>query len=490
MSVLPAQRTITRNAALNVVGALVPVVLAIATVPLYLDTIGPARYGLLTLVWIFVGYFGMGNVGLSRATGNRIANLRGAEPRERERLFWTAFAMGCALGVAGGALVAALGSVLVSHVLELSPELREEMSSGLPWLAVGVVFSTAGRVCIGALEGLESFGVVNGLEVTSGVIYQLAPLATALAVGPSLTGLAAAATLAPVVAFVFGLAACARRLPLSRRVALDRSSVRGLLGFGGWVTVSEIVGPLLTVLDRFVIAAVSGPRAVARYAIPFGVVTRLWVFPFGLSRALFPRLSRVTNDEATALARRATLGLAAFMTPVVVVGIFAAEPLLHLWLGGALGSRTARVAEILLVGVWVNSLAFVPSTFLQARNRPDLPAKFHLAELPPYVAGLLIALSLGGIEGAALVWTLRAAVDAALLAAAARVYRLRDVGRAVPLVLVLVAYAGAAATYDSPVSETALFACLVLATAAWSWYAAADSFGLRVPRLRPSRVTS
>jgi O-antigen/teichoic acid export membrane protein len=198
----------------------------------------------------------------------------------------------------------------------------------------------------------------------------------------------------------------------------------------------------------------------------------------------------VTQDEATALARRATLGLAAFMTPVVVVGIFAAEPLLRLWLGGSMGPQTAGVAQILLVGVWVNSLAFVPSTFLQARRRPDLPAKFHLAELPPYVAGLFIALSLWGIEGAALVWALRAAVDAALLAAAAQIYRLRDVARAVPLVLVLVAYAGAAATYNSLVSETALVACLVVVTAAWSWYAAAGCFGLRVPGLRPSRGTS
>jgi O-antigen/teichoic acid export membrane protein len=489
MSSWPTQRTVAGNTVLNVVGALLPIGMAVATVPLYLNTIGAARYGLLTLVWIFVGYFGVGNVGLSRAIGNRIAKLRTSPPRERQRVFWTALVLGGTLGVVGGALVMAVGSLLVAHVLELSPEVRHELSSGLPWLALGVVFSNVARVCIGALEGLESFGIVNGLEVASGAIYQLAPLTVAWAFGPSLTWLAAAAAAAPVVMSILALAACARRLPLSRRIELNRGSAASLLRYGGWVTVSEIVGPLLTVLDRFVIAAVSGPRPLARYAIPFGVVTRLWVFPFGLARALFPRFSRATGSEANALARRATVGLAALMTPLVVVGIFVAEPLLRLWLGGSMGAETAGVAEILLVGVWVNSLAFVPSTLLQARGRPDLPAKLHLAELPPYVAGLWIALSVGGVEGAALVWALRAAVDAALLAAASRIYYRRDLAQAAPLVLVLVAYAAVSA-YEPSVSQAALTGCLVLAAFGWSWYAAAGRFDLRARVLRPSRVPS
>ena len=69
----------------------------------------------------------------------------------------------------------------------------------------------------------------------------------------------------------------------------------------------------------------------------------------------------------------------------------------------------------LLIGVWINSLAYIPAAHLGAINRPDLPAKFHAYEIIPFLGVLWFGLHYFGLLGAAWAWTVRVAVDALLL---------------------------------------------------------------------------
>jgi hypothetical protein len=138
--------------------------------------------------------------------------------------------------------------------------------------------------------------------------------------------------------------------------------------------------------------------------------------------------------------------------------------------------------------VWFNGLAFVPHTFLQASGRPDLPAKFHVLELAPYVAALWLGLSIGGIEGAALVWSLRLAADAALLTAASRLYGRRVLVLAVPTVLVVATVTAAATAFDDPLARAGLGGALLALTLLWSWREAPERLRPLAPILRPTRT--
>ena len=56
-----------------------------------------------------------------------------------------------------------------------------------------------------------------------------------------------------------------------------------------------------------------------------------------------------------------------------------------MWLGADFARQSTRVMQWLALGVLLNGLAQVPSALMQGVGRPDLTAKLHLVELPPYL---------------------------------------------------------------------------------------------------------
>jgi O-antigen/teichoic acid export membrane protein len=468
---------IGRNTTINVVGATFPLVLSLATIPAYLHLIGEARYGVLAVIWVVLGYFGVFDLGLSRATANQIARARNEPPASRERVFWTAVIVNASFGAVGGFVLFFLGHVLLGHVVKAAPGLRSEAVDALPWLAVAVPVTTVTLVLAGTLEGLERFLTANSLTVVGLAMFQLAPLGYAYWIGNSLSGLIMAATLALIASVALSFAVTAMSLPVRGRPRIDRERLGALLRYGSWITVTGLVSPLLTILDRILIGAVLGATAVTRYTVPYALVSRAQILSSGLARTIFPRFSMLGRTDATHVARQSLRALAAVITPLAVIGAVALDPFLRVWVGDDIASSSAPVGEILLVGVWLNSVAVVPFAFLQAQGRPDVPAKFHLLELAPYIGALVLGLRLAEIEGAAWAWSGRAAVDALLLFWAARrasegapfaAWRELMYGGS----LVAAASIASLTIFDAPSIRIVLGCALLLASTIWSWRSA------------------
>ena len=78
------------------------------------------------------------------------------------------------------------------------------------------------------------------------------------------------------------------------------------------------------------------------------------------------------------------------------------------------------MARWLALGVFLNSLAQMAVNLVQGVGRPDLSAKLHFAELPFYLLTLWLMISRYGVEGAAIAWMIRIAIDGIILFAMAK----------------------------------------------------------------------
>jgi O-antigen/teichoic acid export membrane protein len=101
--------------------------------------------------------------------------------------------------------------------------------------------------------------------------------------------------------------------------------------------------------------------------------------------------------------------------PVILIIVAFAHEGLGLWLGIKFADESSLILQFLALGVLVNSLAYIPFTFLEGIGRPDITAKIQLAELPVYFVLMWIVIKQYGINGAALVWFLRMIFDALIL---------------------------------------------------------------------------
>ena len=67
-------RLLARNTILNLLGQVVPAVAAIVFLPYTLHGLGIARFGILSLAWVLLGYLGLFDLGLGRATIRFVAD--------------------------------------------------------------------------------------------------------------------------------------------------------------------------------------------------------------------------------------------------------------------------------------------------------------------------------------------------------------------------------------------------------------------------------
>lgn len=485
-----AQGGVGRFTAMNLAGSAVPLIVAVVTVPSYLHIFGEVRYGVWLVAWVLVSYFGVVDLGLGRATANGVAKLRGSAAADRENLVWTGFVVNACFGVAIGTLVFGASEVAV-RLIGLGGKVHTELVAALPWLAAALPLFIVATVLIGALEGLERFFIVNVVGTLGSVSIQGLPLAAGVLIAPRLDVLAAATTIALSLNVTLAGIACVIHVPMTMRPRFDRSQARGLLGFGAWITVTSLISPLLSTLDKVIIGAVSGARAVTHYTVPFNLTTRLWIFPMALARAVFPRFSRLGGADARALAGESSRALSAIITPIIVLAIVGVEPFMRAWVGRAFANVATLPAEILLLGLWVNSLGFIPYTYLQAQGRPDLPAKLHLLELLPFVGILWLGVKIFGVAGAAAAWSARVFVDTTLLLVLAK-NKPQSQAYLVPGgMLVAAAFVLAQLAPPSVTGRALVSVALVPAVLVWSWIVAPPSLRRIALRLRPRlRVAS
>jgi O-antigen/teichoic acid export membrane protein len=464
--------TIRRNTIYNLIGQVLPIGVSMVTIPIYLNVIGEARYGVLAVAWLLLGYFGLFDLGLSRATAQHIAALRDARPSERAQIFWTALSLNVGLGVLGGLLIWPIASYFFGNVFKIEDALHPEMQAAVPWLILAVPLATLSGVLTGGLQGRERFLELNLISVTGTVLFQFFPLAAAMLYGANLGVVLPAALLARLCTLLVLFYRCRQNITLGHSVSFVRSKAMSLLHFGGWVTISSIVGPLMTILDRFIIGSMIGAKAVTYYTIPYQLGERSTMASSSLTSALFPRLSAASDEDRLRLANESLRVIVVIMLPVMVAAILIVRPFFSWWINPDFANQSANIAAILLIGFFVNSLAFTPSAKLQAKKRPDLNAKCHMAEVIPYLALLYFGLKYFGLIGAAIVFSLRVTADYFLLSWLAGMHKNALKVLLSPSVFLALAILIATQSVSASMQWFILSSGLLAASMIWAWLSA------------------
>ncbi|MBA2935952.1 flippase [Sphingomonas sp. CGMCC 1.13654] len=420
----PERSKLIRNISSNLLGALIPIAVTLFTVPIYLSHIGASRYGVVLVAWSLLGYFGFMDLGISRATTNALSKMADGDGRgAKHRVFWSSFIINGCMGLIGGLILYVCGSYLFLHVMKVAPEVRGEIAGSIGYLAAMLPMALMLGVGVGTVEAHEKFVTLNIIQTTGMILGQVLPLAAVMHWGPSLE------VIMPVMLVVRAFTFCSVMLyaikvsGVSLKPVVDIPLLKSLFAFGGWVTVTNVISPIMTDVDQFVIGSLRNVAVIPFYSVPMNIVQRSQILPTMLTRTLFPVFSRLNRDDSRDIVSVTLCHLGTIVSLVYIAAIFLCGQFLNIWLGPEMMARGGPVFRLLAMGAWWNSLAFVLFSAIQGQGRPRAVATIHMSEVLPYVGLMLLLVHFYGVTGAAVAWMIRVTIDAMLLAAVHKVDR-------------------------------------------------------------------
>jgi O-antigen/teichoic acid export membrane protein len=411
--------SIKKNTLWNLFGSAAPMIVGIAAIPYIYRHIGIERIGVLTIIWALIGYFSIFDFGLGRAITQRIASLASHQAdRLKKTIATTGVFLTLLIGLVGGLFgFAAIELVGVSWV-NSTPHLDREIRNSFLLACLAIPATTATAGLRGILEGEQRFKAINLLKLILGLSNFLGPMASIVFFGPRLDYTVGSLVVARYV-ILFAHHLSAKHAIGNAADNLSREESRQLFQFGGWMTLSNIISPLMVVADRFLIANVLGAAVVAYYTIPAEFMIRLLVLPAAITTTLFPVFSKDLSEKnftnAFALYKKSMKVIFLMMGTVTASIFIGADYGIDMWLGPEFAERSSAVASVLAVGILFNSMAQVPHAYIQASGDARSTALIHVFESALYIPALFLLMQLHGILGAALTWMLRALLDLVLL---------------------------------------------------------------------------
>lgn len=407
-----------RGLLVNALGMLLPIVASLAALPVLLQYFGAARFGAFALVLAVLAYLSVLDFGLGTALTYRVAALLrdGAPETQVAVLVRTAAIAAGAAGLVFGAVAFFAAGSLAAIIFEQQPELQREVVPCLKILALALPAIFVYGVTSGLLSAHGEFGKLNLTRVPAGLLNALLPALAAF----WWNDLAIAAWLLLLVrhaAAAAQLLQCIRLQPqLARHEGLlwSPEALRTLVGFGGWLAVSNVVGPFMVYMDRFYLARATSAVQVGHYVAGYELASKILLLPALVLPVFFPMFvrslaSKKAQDSDLAVGLSAVM-LVAAAVPACAAAAFAPE-LFRFWMRGMVPEVTLVAFQVLSGAAIVNCVAQVFFTRVQALGRTDLIARVHVAELVAYGVVLWWLTSIHGVLGAAIAWAARVAVD-------------------------------------------------------------------------------
>lgn len=465
-------RRIGTNTAYQIGSQLAPALAAIGVIPFLLRHLGSEVYGIVTIFFTALAYFAMLDLGLGRAATRFIArSLEANQPDEVRRYFWGSIVL--LTGVGSIATVFAMLSVstIVLRLLKIAPSSTLAASQSFYIICLTIPWVTFMATLRGFLEAWGRFRFIGIVTGCGGLGMFLLP-ALVVSMRGGLVGVAIALAfvrIAMCIALGLGCMLVKERPSLSP--LFDRAAVRQMLSFGGWLSVSNIVGTATIYLDRLLLGICVGMVAVTSYGLPLDVIGRLQILITSLCTVLFPLMSRLDgsgSDQFEPIYRSAMAAVVALMTLVAVVAALAAPWAMRLWLGARSTAELVFAAQVFLAGAVVQSAASIAWTALHARGRSDLTAWIHLAEFPLYGGVFFFAATRYGVRGAALTWFGRGIVDFLCMAVFLRVQR-GDAKFRVPSELMAAVVSISILLLPLLPAGVAPLAAVLICSLAWTW---------------------
>jgi len=397
--------SLVRNAVANLLGALIPAIVALATVPLVVRGLGDAGYGLYALVTAIVGYFAVIDINVTAGSVKYIAGFHAR--RDDARISETVvfgLAVYALLGLAGGIGLLCGARLLVTEVFAVPAALQGEAVATLRLAALGFFLGQLQSYLQSVPQALMRYDVAGRIEVLFGTGVPLLTVAV-LMLGHGLFAVI-------LVRVVAGLLHCLILWRWIRRLlpglAWRRPGAalrRALLGFSVWSFLSRCATLSYAYADKLIIGALVGVTGLAYFTVAATLANRVLGLSYRLSGVFFPAASALAARGELERLNRLYLKASRYVvfinaSALVLVAVFAYQ-ILYYWMDPRFARAGQLVLALMAWSQFVDSLTSLPSLVNDGMGHPRYSGMFAFARAAFGLLLVYLGVAGWGIEGAA-----------------------------------------------------------------------------------------
>ena len=407
----------------NLAGLSLPLLVAVVTVPHLISKLGNERFGLLALAWGLIGYAGALDLGIGRALTQMVSRMRSANNKaEIPSAINTAARITLIVGIVGGGVIALLSTLEVQNWIKLSQVSSTELRNSILMLAIALPAQAMSATYRGVNDAFLNFKGVSLLRVALGAINFGGPYLVAN-YSTNLSMLIATLVVSRLFAlWVYRVLAfrCVENYEIKRDTShFSPKIAKQLFSFGGWLTLSNVLNPLIGQADRFFIAYLVSAAAVTSYVIPYEIAAQSLIVMGAVTTVAFPYFAGLTRDGSrTAEKLLFKLSISFFLlmmiAAVVLVNIF--PLIIRVWLPNSVSLNFQKIFLVLSFGLAPYAVGTLCVSYLHAKGLFKLTGLLNLIEFPIFALIIFLAISHYGVYGAAWAWVARVTIDASLMA--------------------------------------------------------------------------
>ncbi|MGD8162231.1 flippase [Pantoea sp. FN0307] len=413
---------ILKNSLINLLGVIIPALIIMPVFGYFSRHLTTEEFGIFSISFSILGYSSLFDAGLSRSVV-RLLTIKDKLNLTDGEILGTAVTVVTLIGIILLCTIYMNAGSLV-FILNISKDLKEVSVNAFKILALAIPFMLINLVIVARLESSERFNLFNTIKILSAIISVLPiiifPWFMDSFIG-AITGIVVGRVLSLIVSII-----CIGELNLFFKFRFTHLALKKLFEFGGWISISNIISPIMVYFDRFILSALLGAEKVAYYTLPSELVTRINLFPSALTRAAFPHLSRINDSHSEnyqeALSRVKRY-LYLFTFTVVPLMMLCSHLIIYYWLGEKFVAISANILIIMLSGYLFNSLSQLPVLYLQSIGITRAIAILHMCEVIPYLILLYFMINRWGLYGAASAWSIRVIIDNLMLNLIAKYYK-------------------------------------------------------------------
>jgi O-antigen/teichoic acid export membrane protein len=400
-----------RNVIANYIGGAWTALMGIAFMPLYIDYLGIEAFGIIGLYVASQALMVMLDMGFTPTLNREMARLDAGErsPRDARSLLRTLELVYLPLTALFATPLVLLSHWIAAEWLQFEQLQIDDVAAALSIIGFTVIarwFSTLYR---GAIMGLQHQVWLNGVNIVFATIR-----------GPGVLVVLEYFSASLLAFFLFQLAAYVIEalvlrgklmnwLPPATGVRFSLRQLAGVAHFALGVAFINILGGLLTQLDKVVLAVTLSLSVIGYYTLASTVAGALYMAIAPISNAAFPRFTEAfSGGDTSRLAadyHKLTQTCAGIVLPLGLFLACFAYPVLVLWTGDKeLAANAAPVLSVLALGSMLNGVMTLPYTLQLSSGWTRLTLILNTIAVLVYVPVVYPAIARYGAMAPAFFW--------------------------------------------------------------------------------------